>query len=73
MVLVGASVWSLALRRRPAALSAAEDHLVGEWAGIVAEGPRGGGQSFEKSISSACVQSSALPAPILARTSCKNS
>jgi predicted nucleic acid-binding protein len=38
MVLVDTSVWSLALRRRTAALSAAEDQLVGEWAGLVAEG-----------------------------------
>jgi predicted nucleic acid-binding protein len=38
MVLVDTSIWSLALRRRPAALSAAEDQLVSEWAGLVTEG-----------------------------------
>ena len=38
MVLVDTSIWSLALRRRPAVLSADEDRLVDEWAGLVAEG-----------------------------------
>ena len=31
-LLVDTSIWSLALRRRPAALSGAEDQLAGEWA-----------------------------------------
>ena len=38
MVLVDTSVWSLALRRRPAALSPAEHELVNEWANLVADG-----------------------------------
>jgi predicted nucleic acid-binding protein len=38
MILVDTSIWSLALRRRTATLSPAEDHLVGEWARLVAEG-----------------------------------
>ena len=38
MILVDTSIWSLALRRRAAALSAEEERLVGEWARLVAEG-----------------------------------
>ena len=38
MVLVDTSIWSLALRRRSAALSADEHRLVDEWARLVAEG-----------------------------------
>lgn len=37
MILVDTSIWSLALRRRPAALSAAEHRLVEEWARLVTE------------------------------------
>lgn len=35
MVLVDTSVWSLALRRRPASLSVSETRLVAEWRGLV--------------------------------------
>ena len=38
MVLVDTSIWSLALRRRSAVLSAPEHRLVDEWARLVAEG-----------------------------------
>jgi len=38
MILVDTSIWSLALRRRPAALSAEEHRLVAEWARLVTEG-----------------------------------
>lgn len=38
MILVDTSIWSLALRRRPAALSEEEQRLVGEWARLVTEG-----------------------------------
>lgn len=38
MVLVDTSIWSLALRRRPAALTPAEDRLVSEWVALVDEG-----------------------------------
>ena len=38
MVLVDTSIWSLALRRRPAVLSASERSLVDEWARLVMEG-----------------------------------
>jgi hypothetical protein len=38
MILVDTSIWSLALRRRAAALSVEEERLVGEWARLVAEG-----------------------------------
>jgi predicted nucleic acid-binding protein len=38
MILVDTSIWSLALRRRAAALSAEEERVVGEWARLVAEG-----------------------------------
>ena len=38
MILVDTSIWSLALRRRAAALSAEEERAVGEWARLVAEG-----------------------------------
>lgn len=41
MILVDTSIWSLALRRRAAALSAEEERLVGEWARLVAEGMAG--------------------------------
>jgi predicted nucleic acid-binding protein len=38
MVLVDTSIWSLTLRRRTAALSAADGELVDEWTGLVSEG-----------------------------------
>lgn len=38
MVLVDTSIWSLALRRRAAALSAPERRLVEEWQRLVADG-----------------------------------
>jgi len=38
MILVDTSIWSLALRRRPAALSVEEHRLVEEWARLVTEG-----------------------------------
>ncbi len=38
MILVDTSIWSLALRRRSAALSAGEERIVAEWARLVAEG-----------------------------------
>lgn len=38
MILVDTSIWSLALRRRAAALNAEEERAVGEWARLVAEG-----------------------------------
>jgi len=38
MILVDTSIWSLALRRRPAALRAEEHRLVEEWARLVTEG-----------------------------------
>lgn len=38
MILVDTSIWSLALRRQPAVLSAEQRDLVDEWAGLVAEG-----------------------------------
>jgi predicted nucleic acid-binding protein len=38
MILVDTSIWSLALRRRPVALSAEEHRLVEEWARLVTEG-----------------------------------
>jgi predicted nucleic acid-binding protein len=38
MVLVDTSIWSLALRRRAAALSTEEGRLVQEWTRLVAEG-----------------------------------
>lgn len=41
MVLVDTSVWSLALRRRAAALTAVEVRLVDEWTGLVGEGLAG--------------------------------
>jgi len=41
MILVDTSIWSLALRRRPAALSAGEVRLVEEWADLVTEGLAG--------------------------------
>ena len=41
MVLVDTSIWSLALRRRPAALTAAEGRLVDEWTDLVSEGLAG--------------------------------
>src|SRR5262249_53327082 len=41
MVLVDTSIWSLALRRRPAALTLAEEGVVDEWTGLVSEGLAG--------------------------------
>ena len=41
MVLVDTSIWSLALRRRPAVLSAGEIRLVEEWEDLVTEGLAG--------------------------------
>ena len=41
MVLVDTSIWSLALRRRPLALSGAETRLVDEWTDLVSEGLAG--------------------------------
>jgi predicted nucleic acid-binding protein len=41
MVLVDTSIWSLALRRRAAALAAAEARLVDEWADLVTNGLAG--------------------------------
>jgi predicted nucleic acid-binding protein len=41
MILVDTSIWSLALRRRPVALSAGEAGLVEEWAHLVTEGLAG--------------------------------
>jgi predicted nucleic acid-binding protein len=38
MVLVDTSIWSLALRRRPAGLNLDEHRLVDEWARLVTEG-----------------------------------
>ena len=38
MILVDTSIWSLALRRRAAALSAEEERVVGEWARLVTDG-----------------------------------
>ena len=38
MILVDTSIWSLALRRRPAALSTEEHRLVEEWARLVGDG-----------------------------------
>ena len=38
MILVDTSIWSLALRRRPAALSTEEQRLVEEWARLVTDG-----------------------------------
>jgi predicted nucleic acid-binding protein len=38
MVLVDTSIWSLALHRRPGALTLAEDRLVSEWVTLVGEG-----------------------------------
>ena len=41
MILVDTSIWSLALRRRPTVLTAAEARLVEEWAHLVSEGVAG--------------------------------
>lgn len=38
MILVDTSIWSLALRRRPTALSADEQRIVEEWSRLVTEG-----------------------------------
>ena len=38
MVLIDTSIWSLALRRRPAALSADETDVVDEWTRLVTDG-----------------------------------